>query len=495
MLPQSAVFTSTTSATSPSGGDVLVLSSGLKRVLVPVPASYGELVTLTKDTFNFDTDALVFETDDLNICRGSSVEIHKSSWEAVRSVVGTVSVVVVKGDAATSSRRIRVSTSIQQGLNEQDVKPMSTSSRVSVSSRVLTEKQITLKEEQENVLPSSLDGDVETQVEDELFGETAEEEEEEDILLSPVKGKGRARNRILSDDEDELNEPATSTLSVKHTVNRFVSPRPSAASARPTPRDVDDMFSPARPVRSKKAPVMSNDSSEENDENLAPPRIRLSAARRVTPIAFEEEDEIDENTAPSPLRQSIARSEARISTSTNPEVRSVKKTPHKTNNYAAQDEVSPSPKPKFRPARSPQPTASGSSSGHAPVQRSALRQSTLNFDAEESQKSRKVEPIAPLREAEPLPDEKILVTIAHPDSQQESKFKIKGKHTVEKILKPACQAFGLDMNYARLILEEEVDGIEMSSECDRHQTMISAGVRNNSYLVIVMDEEAEEEDE
>lgn len=120
MLPQSAVFQST-SGTSPSVGDVLVLSSGLKRVLVPVPASYAvssqtewmkvtgfltlvlqDLVALTKDTFNLDTDALVFETDDLNICRGTSVELHRSSWEAVRSVVGTVSVVVVKEDVATS---------------------------------------------------------------------------------------------------------------------------------------------------------------------------------------------------------------------------------------------------------------------------------------------------------------------------------------------------------------------------------------------------------
>ncbi|KZV63622.1 hypothetical protein PENSPDRAFT_757807 [Peniophora sp. CONT] len=491
MLPQSAVFTSASTTSTSPVGDVLVLSSGLRRVLVPVPASYADLVALSKDTFNIDTDAFAFETDDLNICRGSSVEIHSSSWEAVRSVVGTVSVVVVKNDAATSSRRIRVSTSIMEGLNEQDVKPASTSARIStVSSRVLTEKQITLKEEQENVLPSSLDGDIETQVEDELFGETAEEDEEDEQLFrSPVKGKGRARARIYSDDENELDEPATSTLSAKHRTS-IVSPRPSATGSRATPRDVDDIFSPARPVRSKKVPIPAADSSEENDENLAPPRIKLSTQRRVTPVAFEEEEN-DENAAPSPLRQSIARSEARISTSANPEVRSVKKTPHKANNYAAQDEVSPSPKPKFRPARSPQPTAGTST--HAPVQSSALRLSTVAFDADES-KPRKVEPIAPLRETAPLPNEKILITIAHPESDQESKFKIKGKHLAERVISHACDAFKLDMNYARLMLEEEVDGIEMSSECDRNQMMISAGVRNGSYLVIVMDEAEEAEE-
>lgn len=212
-----------------------------------------------------------------------------------------------------------MSTSIREGLNEQDVKPMSASARVSVSSRVLAEKQIMFKEEQENVLPSSLDGDIETQVEDELFGETAEEDEEDEQLFRPaVKGKGRARNRIFSDDEDELDMPATSTLSVKHSANRasFASPRPSATGSRATPRDVDDMFSPARPVRSKKALISAYDSSEENDENLAPPRSKPSAQRRVTPVSFAEvEEEIDEDAVPSPLRQSIARSEARISTS------------------------------------------------------------------------------------------------------------------------------------------------------------------------------------
>lgn len=50
----------------------------------------------------------------------------------------------------------------------------------------------------------------------------------------------------------------------------------------------------------------------------------------------------------------------------------------------------------------------------------------------------------------------------------------------------------LTITSARLMLEEEIDGIEMSSECDRNQTMISAGVRNGSYLVLLMDEEPEE---
>jgi hypothetical protein len=49
---------------------------------------------------------------------------------------------------------------------------------------------------------------------------------------------------------------------------------------------------------------------------------------------------------------------------------------------------------------------------------------------------------------------------------------------------------------ARLVLVEEIDGIEMSTECRRDHTMIKAGVKNESYLklVIVDDEEDEDED-
>lgn len=42
------------------------------------------------------------------------------------------------------------------------------------------------------------------------------------------------------------------------------------------------------------------------------------------------------------------------------------------------------------------------------------------------------------------PDDKLLITISYPPGNQSSKFKVKGKHNVGKVLLSACNAFGLD---------------------------------------------------
>lgn len=52
-------------------------------------------------------------------------------------------------------------------------------------------------------------------------------------------------------------------------------------------------------------------------------------------------------------------------------------------------------------------------------------------------------PLAPAQSLSGL-DDKILVTIAYPPTGQASKFKIKGRHTVARVLLSACTAFNLD---------------------------------------------------
>lgn len=42
------------------------------------------------------------------------------------------------------------------------------------------------------------------------------------------------------------------------------------------------------------------------------------------------------------------------------------------------------------------------------------------------------------------PDDKLLITISYPPGNQSSKFKVKGKHNVGKVLQSACSAFRLD---------------------------------------------------
>jgi hypothetical protein len=48
--------------------------------------------------------------------------------------------------------------------------------------------------------------------------------------------------------------------------------------------------------------------------------------------------------------------------------------------------------------------------------------------------------------ASTLPNDKILITIRHPPTEKENKFKVKGTHTVGRVLSSACVAFGLNPN-------------------------------------------------
>ena len=45
-----------------------------------------------------------------------------------------------------------------------------------------------------------------------------------------------------------------------------------------------------------------------------------------------------------------------------------------------------------------------------------------------------------------LPSDKLLITIRHPPTETENKFKVKATHTVGRVLSSACVAFGLNPN-------------------------------------------------
>lgn len=42
------------------------------------------------------------------------------------------------------------------------------------------------------------------------------------------------------------------------------------------------------------------------------------------------------------------------------------------------------------------------------------------------------------------PNDKLLITIRHPPTDKENKFKVKATHTVGRVLSSACLAFGLN---------------------------------------------------
>jgi hypothetical protein len=89
-------------------------------------------------------------------------------------------------------------------------------------------------------------------------------------------------------------------------------------------------------------------------------------------------------------------------------------------------EVSPSPRPKAK-----LPT-----SNLEPIQ----DQTTPN---EPDELKQEIEPLEPLKPLATLND-KVLITIEHPPTGQENRFKVKNKHIVERVLARACNAFGID---------------------------------------------------
>ncbi|KAI0034890.1 hypothetical protein K488DRAFT_83617 [Vararia minispora EC-137] len=464
MLPQSSVFGVFGS------GDVIILSDGVRRILVQVPQTFDDLVNTAKVMFKLEDDDLLFETDDLNVCRGGAVEIHSSSWESVRSVIGTLTITRhnQRENAGPSARRSLAPISVPQlpSASIPDVKPLSvprTFSSRPLLNRAISPPLDTDAGEDGLYPPSSLD-------DEDLYDEN-DEVAEPQPSPSKGKGKGRARKQVLSSDEEEegelwhsssLRPSGSKAKPLSSRVGSYASPMAPASptgKVRGTPCDVMDMFSPnVKKAVVRQTPVPDDtEEEEENDENVAPPTLRLVGSSKSSATS--------------------------ISKSINPEVRSVKKTPHKSGNYIPDDEVSPSPRPKV----------SGTTPGlkHAPAHSSFLRESVTDFDDKPT-----LEPLPSLRETAPLPEEKILIVIKHPESGNESKFKIKGKHLVQRVLTSACNAFQLDVSRAHLVLVEDIDGIEMTTECRRDQTMVKAGVKNESQLkIVLLDEDDEETDD
>jgi len=73
--------------------------------------------------------------------------------------------------------------------------------------------------------------------------------------------------------------------------------------------------------------------------------------------------------------------------------------------------------------------------------------------------------------APPVANDKLLITIRHPPTEKENKFKVKSTHVVGRVLSSACGAFKLDPNGASLMLWSEEDGLETSYPCGNHLSM------------------------
>ncbi|KAA1477504.1 hypothetical protein DENSPDRAFT_588410 [Dentipellis sp. KUC8613] len=459
-----------------SEGEVMLLKYGSKRMLVEVPSDYEGLVNLTRDVFSIEYDKVTFETADLDICGGETAEIHSRVWSSICNVVGVVNVSIQSID---SSRYAPVPLeALHEDIGKENVCPSgvrlslkgsgSTSSRSAAASKgVLSPREESsqdydkLADEMENI-PNS----------DELDDQLDEDNEyydEQPVSPTKAKGKGRTRNQIMSDDEEEQDEeqveeqvlapssskntasntasPAASRFSTERDVKGFSSPKVKAA-----PRDVDDLFSPREKSRPQKSSSLRKDieDDETEEEHVSSPNRQEEGVK----LLFKERLQTSSSTS-SPRKETYVKSGS------------------KTSYTDTKSETTASPKPatsKFKPA----------------VRASASREASVASRAAE-------EPAAPASkkhaatEEKPGPDEKIFVTISHPPSGAESKFKFKGKHAVGRVLMSACQAFHLESEGAKLMLLDEEyleDGIEMTSELSNYDTMHQAGVVSGNHLHI-----------
>ncbi|KAI0061894.1 hypothetical protein BV25DRAFT_1916552 [Artomyces pyxidatus] len=374
-------------STQSSQADVLILKHAQRRVLVGVPKTFQDLITVSRELFALAPEVnLTFETDDLNICQQVAVEIHPTCWDAISLALCTVN---IKTERAIKNT-VREPAVERVVGRAPSVPVMATEIPVNPSSG------------------SSVDDDMVNIPSDDLYDDELYEEGD-DTEVSPMKGKGRARQRIESEEEEEEEEeeedimPGSSTQptiesaipAMSSVKTSLVRAAPASASHVLTPKDnVRDMFSP----NGKTALSYDKDDWNTMGKNT------------------------DNVGAGSPSLDRISKS---------------KGTPQKAVKYPSLDAT---PAPKFKPQVA--------------------------------------------HPADALPDGKILITIAHPSSGQESKFKVKGKHLVGRVLASACAAFKIDATHAKLLIQTEDDGVEMSYECKIDESMAEAGADNGSHFTI-----------
>jgi len=85
--------------------------------------------------------------------------------------------------------------------------------------------------------------------------------------------------------------------------------------------------------------------------------------------------------------------------------------------------------------------------------------------------------------ASTLPSDKLLITIRHPPTKTENKFKVKATHTVGRVLSSACVAFGLNPNGASLMHWSEEDGVETSYRCETDLSMGGVAVDGSIFII------------
>ncbi|EIM80825.1 uncharacterized protein STEHIDRAFT_172513 [Stereum hirsutum FP-91666 SS1] len=499
-------------------GEVLVLKYQGEAILSEVPETFVDLEETCRDTFSLPKAAtLIFETSDLNICQGQPVKIMRGAWAAIRLVVGAVTV-SIKGDRQRVHDEGRVSflpfTEVRVEETEYSHSLSTSKHGIPAGSARKPHPRTYHGTPQENdaapILPPTSplagkspaplrntlqphrgfnpdDNDDAGEDDDDRVNATLDdfeddEDENEPPVRSPVKGKGKTpiQRQILSDDEEENdeNERPASDVYVD-SISSARKPRVSVGHRTvPQQETVNDIFSPkANKTARTRVPLTTSPDSDDDGgrgtkgsestggrgssdtyEFVMSPRETKRVAKNAEDLFMDDGDLDNQENAgrksATPRRTPV--SQKKPSSRINRE-----------DEHIAASLFKPATS-KFKPAQT--------SSSHA-----SDRDDTSQAPTESSQTT-----------VVSGPEDKLLITISYPPGEQSSKFKVKGKHNVGKVLQSACNAFGLDYNSAHLYLQDGLeDGVEMTYECKKSDTLAGSGVGQGAAFIIALDDDEE----
>ncbi|KAI9441835.1 hypothetical protein H4582DRAFT_1935330 [Lactarius indigo] len=438
-------------STNSSTRHTLVLRHGSRNVLVLLPRTYQELLAITRSVFSMArSSTFVFETSDLDICQDVAVEIHPATWEAVALSLSSL-VVKERNLGSSRARGQRDNATLHHSHNAHGNSPLVTRhphDAPSGSSNDQSDNGLTPATSYDDV-PDSMPTD------DFAEEELGSYDDDFNYTPAPPKGKGKAkatsRARIESDDDDDEDDDdgRAEDAGGARGPGWFV-PHPVQSTAI----KADPSFS-ILPLSSPKRVGVPATSPQRLSVHggLFSPRAKSGVNNLAPAPVLSDEEQVEARSPVKPLRKPV-----QLVPDASPLTDGTPKEPAAPTTAALKDaQHEYPPQPKFNPQlKVPAQFAPAPASAPAPAQ-------------------------TPTKASQPF--DKILITIRHPPTEKENKFKVKSTHLVGRVLTSACSAFGLNPTGATLMAWTEEDGLEMTSSCTNDASMGSVATDGAIFII------------
>ncbi|KAH9018386.1 hypothetical protein EDB85DRAFT_2154520 [Lactarius pseudohatsudake] len=439
-------------STNSSTRHTLVLRHGSRNVLVLLPRTYQELLIITRSVFVMArSSTFIFETNDLDICQDVAVEIHPATWEAVALTLSSL-VVKERNLGSSRARGQRDNATLHHSHNTHGNSPLVTRHAHDAPSGSSNDQS------DNGLTPATSYDDVPDSMPTDDFAEEELGSYDDDFGYTPAppKGKGKAkataRARIESDDDEEDDDDGRAEDAAARGPGWFV-PYPVQSTAI----KADPSFSilPLSPPKRVGVPATSPQRLSVHG-GLYSPRAKSGVNNLASAPVLSDEEQVEVRSPVKPLRKPV-----QLVPDSSPLTDGTPKEPAAPTPTAlkdAQHEYPPKFNPQLKvPAQFAAAPASATSSVPAPAQTPAKPASQ--------------------------PFDKILITIRHPPTEKENKFKVKSTHLVGRVLTSACSAFGLNPTGATLMAWTEEDGLEMTSPCANDASMGTVATDGAIFII------------